>query len=217
MADDGIGAERGPGARRRGAASGIDELEWAPRWDGEPPPEAYTTVSEPERFAALRPFVLALLDDLEAEFDVRRETPTSIAGGVAEHVPWTDVVRLVPADPRAAPLTVAFTSFPGVLVRCGDVTDEVLPACGCDACDDLIQDLADELRFQVEAVVSGGFSEWHETAGRGHRFAVPDWGLRSSFVPADDPAPATNFRHDWAPWPARRVSRASASEWMPRA
>jgi hypothetical protein len=190
-------------ARRRGAASGIDELEWVRRWDGSPPPESYSQVTDPERYAVLRPFALALLDDLETEFDVTREESPDLSGGAAEHVDWVDAVRLRPAHPAAAALTVAFTSFPGVLVRFGRATDLVLPFCGCDACDDLVQDLADDLRFHVEAVVRGGFSEWHGTKGSGERFEVDGWGSKGSFVPTDGPPPDPGYRHEWVAWPSR--------------
>lgn len=190
-------------ARRRGAASGIDALEWAPRWPDSPPDDAYSRVTDPERFRVLQPFVLALLDDLDAEFDVRREPAGAISGGAAEQVHWSDPVRLIPSDPQAAALTVAFTSFPGVLVRFGEATDLVLPFCGCDACDDLVQHLVEDLRFHVEALVTGGFAEWHDSKGAGHRFAVGAWGTTSSFTPADDPPAAVSFRHTWGRWPLR--------------
>ncbi|WP_308797422.1 DUF6226 family protein [Agromyces silvae] len=190
-------------ARRRGEASGIDALEWAPRWTDSPDADAYSRVTDPERFRVLQPFVLAVLADLEAEFNVRREPAGTFSGGAAEHVRWSDPVRLVPADAKAAPLTVAFTSFPGVLVRFGEATDVVLPFCGCDACDDLVQHLVEDLRFHVEALVTGGFAEWHDAKGAGHRFAVGAWGTNSSFTPSDDPPTISPFRHDWAPWPLR--------------
>lgn len=190
-------------ARRRGAASGIDDLRWSPRWADGPEPDAYSRVTDPERFAVLQPFARALLDDLEREFAVRRDAPATIEGGAADLVNWTAPVRLVPLDADAAPLTIAFTSFPGVLVRFGRATDVVLPFCGCDACDDLVQELVEDLRFRVEALVTGGFSEWHGSKGSGEKFEVAGWGSSSSFAPADAPAPDREYRHDWSAWRPR--------------
>lgn len=195
-------------ARRRGATSGIDDLEWSRRWAGSPPDDAYSQVTDPERYAVLRPFALAVLDDLEAEFDVRRESPDEVSGGAAEHVSWSEPVRLRPAAPGAATLTVAFTTFPGVIVRFGEATDLVLPFCGCDACDDLVQDLAEDLRFHVEALVTGGFSEWHGSKGSGERFEVPGWGSKGSFVPTDDLPPDRGYRYEWEAWPTKPVASA---------
>jgi hypothetical protein len=68
-------------------------------------------------------------------------------------------VRITPSNPGAAPLTFAFTSFPGVVLHVGALFDSTFPACGCDACDDDFLWLVDQLEWTVRAVVSGGISE----------------------------------------------------------
>ena len=45
-------------------------------------------------------------------------------------------VRLQPSSGTGARLTVAFTTFPGLLVRFGKWHVEAYPSCGCDACDE---------------------------------------------------------------------------------
>lgn len=170
---------------RWGAASDVDALEWRSRWRGEPPAEAYSRVSDAERYRVLHAFASAVVDDLEREFAVERQELDGLAGGTADHVEFDRVLRLVPGDPAAAPLVVGLTRFPGVLLRFGEQTDVVLPHCGCDACDELVQDLRDEARFHIDALVLGGFAEGVSADGaQWHRF-VTSRGSMSGTTPAD--------------------------------
>ena len=69
-----------------------------------------------------------------------------------------DFARLVRLSPHAADgdtLTVVFTSFPGVVLYAGSRFSEAFPACGCDACDDTSQDVAESLVERVLALASG--------------------------------------------------------------
>ena len=68
-------------------------------------------------------------------------------------------VRLVPHDPQAAPILVAFTDFPGLHLRFGSWRAEPFPGCGCDACDETADGSIEHMTRMVEAVVSGGFRE----------------------------------------------------------
>ncbi len=58
-------------------------------------------------------------------------------------------MRLVPANPAAAPLTLIFTAFPGPEVRMGRGDWMHLPGCGCDACDETVEECAQQLRDQA--------------------------------------------------------------------
>ena len=54
-------------------------------------------------------------------------------------------VRVTPRNPASAPLTFVFTPFPGVYLHAGSLHDFHFPVCGCDACDDSVADLVEEL------------------------------------------------------------------------
>lgn len=115
-------------------------------------------------------------------------------------------MRLTPVGRAAGALSVGLTSFPGVLLRFGGHTDLVLPVCGCDACDDLVQDLRGMLRFHVEALVSGGFAERGSADGStGYRF-VAQSGSSSGSTTADAavwPGDHREYDHEWAAWTRR--------------
>ena len=61
------------------------------------------------------------------------------------------VTRITRDGASATTITIAWTAFPGVLVRSrADSPDvEAFPRCGCDACDEPPDALADELRATI--------------------------------------------------------------------
>ena len=130
------------------------------RWGPEgPPKEAYSRVTNPERFFPLHAAATELLDRLEREFAVDRlegqDADEDWSGATLACPP----IRLVPHDPQAAPIVVAFTDFPGVSLKFGYRPSDPFPDCGCDACDDTPDELIEEMTELVEIVVSGGFRE----------------------------------------------------------
>ena len=130
------------------------------RWGIEgPPEEAYSRVTNPERFRPLHAAAMELLDRLEREFAVERleghDADEELGRGSLARPP----IRLVPHDPQAAPIVVAFTEFPGLRLRFGSWRTEPFPDCGCDACDETAEVSIEEMTSMVEAVVSGGFRE----------------------------------------------------------
>ena len=129
---------------------------WGP---GGPPPEAYSRVTDPERFRPLHAVTVSLLAELEAEFDVRRTDGYPLDGELEASQLARPSVRLTPDDTRAAPLLVAFTTFPGIRLRAGHWLADSFPSCGCDACDETADAEALRLRELVDAVVSGRFRE----------------------------------------------------------
>src|SRR4051794_38180904 len=99
---------------------------WGP--DG-PPPEAYSRVTNPERFEPLHRDVLARLERLQHRYDVERVEGYGLDKEL-ERAPLTrPTVRLRPVDANAAPIVVAFTDFPGVIVRCGVLFVGAFPSC----------------------------------------------------------------------------------------
>ena len=87
-----------------------------------PASEAYSRVTNPERFRPLHTFMVGLIGRLETAFDVER-----LEGyGLDDELEKGDLVRpsvkLVPRDLSAAPILVSFTAFPGLRVRVGLLT-----------------------------------------------------------------------------------------------
>lgn len=129
---------------------------WGP--DG-PPDEAYSRFTEPERFAPLHPAALGTLDRLTAEYDVERVEGYGLDAELGSRALARSSVRLVPNDREAAPIMVAFTTFPGVSVWLGRWYTDRYPSCGCDACDETAE--IEIWRFQraIDDVIAGRFRE----------------------------------------------------------
>jgi hypothetical protein len=176
------------------------------RWTGAPPEDAYGRVTDPERFAELHVIAAELLDELQERYDVVRETALEPDRHSEAPAP---VVRLVPRDPAAAALAIVFTAFPGLVVRLGRDADTAhLRECGCDACDDTVEECAEQLRRYADAVTSGSFRErlvhddgwWHERR-------YDDDRTERHTIGADElarlRAAMPNGELMWTPWPLR--------------
>ena len=175
---------------------------------GDPPEEAYGRVTDPQRYALLHDAARALLDRLEREHDVERAEGLDLDPELAGQPFAASLVRLTPRDRAAAPLTVLLTSFPGVHVRLGRWYHDALPHCGCDACDEDGDQLAEDLLQLAEAAVTGRFTE--ELTGGDHpelRFSLAfDGGGSSGTTPLDRGRAAAlgpPAELLWRPWPAR--------------
>src|SRR5437764_5646269 len=122
----------------------------AGRWGPEgPPPEAYSRVTDPQRFADVVDAADALVERLLAAHDVTRE-PAEVE----------DTVRAVRLTPRAgAPLVVGVSDFPGVRLKMGHWSSAVAPQCGCDACDEDAADAIEHMTQVVDNVVYGRVPE----------------------------------------------------------
>ncbi|WP_052359294.1 DUF6226 family protein [Actinoplanes friuliensis] len=180
--------------------------------DTEPRPNSFTTrVTDPGRFHVLHEAAETLLDELTERYVVdRREAKEPVGPEPGAEVVRT--VRLVPRSPAAGPLSIAFTDFPGVVLRLGRWFLEPLPDCGCDDCGEDPALLVTDLRARVAAHVEGGLwervrrgltSSWLETRLIGS-------GLRTSRQAPIEAAEARAARREgfaapvqWAPWPLR--------------
>ncbi|MGO2660688.1 DUF6226 family protein [Mycetocola reblochoni] len=147
----------------RDDAGGV--IAYGARWDdrdGSPPEESYSVVSHPERFAPLHLVATAVVDELVRRFDVDvEEGAQQVDGllGAPDPARVVRAIRLTPRDEACAPLVVVLTDFPGIWVSAGVLHTAAYPSCGCDACDEVWTDAADEFEWQTFAVASGGFSE----------------------------------------------------------
>lgn len=130
----------------------------------------YTTCTNPERFVAVVEYTENLIAELELEFVVDRgegdwyeDFPHLAKSNENQAVP----IRLTSSD--EVPLVFGFTSAPGVVLRVGRNVRLLFPDCLCDACNLQVDEMCDEIRFHVNAVSSGNFTE---TVGRRrHRWA----------------------------------------------
>ena len=130
---------------------------WGP--DG-PPPEAYSRVTDADRFRPVIPAALAALDRLEAAYLVTRIEGRGIDPELERFgSPARDSVRLEPERAEEAPVTIAFSTFPGVHLRLGKWVMRSFPVCGCDACDEDAADAIGDLHWHLECAVSGGLTE----------------------------------------------------------
>jgi uncharacterized protein DUF6226 len=125
----------------------------------EPPFEAYSRVTNAGRFRALHPIALDLLQRLAAEYDVSRSADFDLLPGMEPFEHARPPVRLTPAGVTGAPIAIAFTTFPGLLVRCGRWLVESFPSCGCDACGEMAEAEGERLQRLLDDVVAGRFRE----------------------------------------------------------
>jgi hypothetical protein len=177
----------------------------------EPP---YGRVTNAARFAILHSVAVELLDQLEKEFDVERIEPYAHdedLRGFAGVSVTRPTVALVPRE--GAPLVVAFSSFPGLLVRLGRGYRTAFPSCGCDACDESADGEADRFRELVRAVTRGQFREFVETDANGSLTLVWEWessGRRWREQLLLESAEASKVelgpRSPWKPWNSRHVA-----------
>ena len=132
---------------------------WHESRSDEPPLEAYSRVTNPVRFLALHWVATDQLERLEAEYDVVRSAAFDLP---PEMEPFEQVrapLRLTPVESTAAPISVAFTPFPSLLVRCGRWLVESFPSCGCDACAETAESESERLQLLLDDVVAGLFRE----------------------------------------------------------
>ena len=184
------------------------------RWDDQPPAETYSVTAHPQRFSPVQVVAEALVEWICEFYKVRCFEDPGLAAQL--RVPSDELVRsvrLFPEDSRCAPMGLVFTRFPGVQLRFGALFQAAMPHCGCDACDESVPDLLDELEAQVGAVLSGSFVEVLDL-GNGrmtHQFNVEELGSCQQSTGLDEISPAQlawaraviPVDGAWAPWPAR--------------
>ena len=103
--------------------------------------------------------------------------------------------RLTPNN-DGAPATVTLTEFPGLYVRFGEWHDEAFPTRGCDACDELPGELAEDLREKLWAVAQGQFRETEHS----YEFTFPHGSRWGSSKP---PRWRRVRVREYPPWPRR--------------
>lgn len=157
------------------------------RWEGSPPEDSYSRTSNLHRFAPLHTVAGALLAWLERDFDVAIERGATVIDDLLL-LPdsYEDAVRIRPRESASASLTFVFTAFPGLYVHAGALQDFHFPVCGCDACDDDVLSLIEDLEWTVRRVVRGEFAERLDASGLLEYRLEGEGGMRSGSSQASD-------------------------------
>ena len=134
----------------------MNESEWH---RAGPPPDAYSRVTSPERFLPLHTFALGLLDRLTLEYDVVRTEAFVLMPNMIPFEQARAPITLTPVATAAAPVAIAFSTFPSLAVRFGKWTAKGFPNCGCDACAETAVREGEELEQLVGDLVAGYFRE----------------------------------------------------------
>ncbi len=189
------------------------------RWGADGPPrEAYSRVTNPERFAPLHTIAAQLLHRLELEFDVDRVE----AYGVDPYLETRfnavarPTVKLTPRQIDGAPVAISFSAFPGLHVRFGHRATRAFPACGCDACDETAEKEAETFNWLTENVIEGRFKEeiwisdsqsawtrtefWSTDGASERNNSTIDWEEAQQLLHNQK-----RLTYEWAPWSKRTV------------
>jgi hypothetical protein len=179
-------------------------------------PQEYSRVTNPERFLPLHGHALGLLARLHATYDVVSSDTFELLPHVMHPVEHArPPVTLTPVVPGAAPIAVAFTSFPSLVVRYGRWHSDAFPYCACDACgenadreaarlDDLVARVvagvfAEELRIPLvgDARLYNRFGDGTVAGPTGEGWTTLSWRAARAF------ARLGPRRVEWQPWPHR--------------
>jgi len=179
-----------------------------------PPLEAYSRVTNPERFASLHDTAAEMLDRLEREFLTERREAYGLDSELEEGCTlMRPSVALLPRDIGAAPLIVAFSAFPGLRARFGRWYTVAFPTCGCDACDETAENEIERLRSLIDNMTRGRFREAIRVSADGTVWQESEFGStggRSAERARLDQAHARKLlraggrrSYEWRPWSER--------------
>ena len=188
----------------------------AHRWGAAGPPlEAYSRVTNPERFASLHASAAGLLDRLEREFETERREAYSLDPELEEDCNLSrPSIALLPCEAGAAPITIAFSDFPGLRVRFGRWYVVAFPTCGCDACDETTESETERLISLIDNMTAGRFREAIRVRADGTVWKESEfWSNGGRRCPEELRLDQTRTRnlldrgdrssYEWGPWPRR--------------
>ncbi len=201
-------------------------MSYGARWgpDG-PPPEAYSRVTDAKRFGPLHAAMREIIARLLSEYDVTLTKGYGLDAELELRITLAaPSVRLTPSDSSAAPISIAFTDFPGLHLRFGRWHVEPFPDCGCDACDESAEGEIERLIDIVDDVTAGRFREgiripllsrsgWRETELWADKTQLPQrntgiWSRGSSRIDRQQARSMTGGARrmdlNWKPWPRRQ-------------
>lgn len=171
----------------------------------QPPEDAYGRVTDPDRYRPLHAVADRIVEELTATHDVEIVPADPGSFGSTGQIDVVRVVELVPADPEAATLAIAYTDFPGLMVRVGQWHVDAFPSCGCDACHEHPDEVERDLRWLVRTVTRGGSAE--SLSGRWYGVElVGEAGVRRSkqkLSREETRRRRPSGRRSWGAWPNR--------------
>jgi Family of unknown function (DUF6226) len=188
----------------------------AHRWGAAgPPPEAYSRVTNPKRFASLHDSATGLLDRLEREFETERREACGLDLELEEDCNLVrPSIAVLPCEAGAAPITIAFSDFPGLRVRFGRWYVLAFPTCGCDACDETMESETERLTSLLDNMTAGRFREAIRVRADGTVWKESEfWFSGGRRCPEELRLDQTRTRklldggdrssYEWGPWPRR--------------
>lgn len=127
-------------------------------------PEEYTRVTNPERMRPIQDYALQFFARLANEYEVAEsegfEAPFEVIPDFMRRVIQTrPPIALTPKSSVEAPIAIAFTSFPGLALRCGRFFNTPFPICGCDHCAETANGEIERLQGFLHNVIGGHFLE----------------------------------------------------------
>lgn len=133
-----------------------------PHPDRRPSEEEYSRVTNPQKYRILRARAEAWLNTLAATGLAEVEADVGVEWEEPPRIEVVGVQRALPRASSAIPLVFGWTRSEidgGVVIGVGEPTlvVEVIPDCGCDACDSGSQDILDLLDEYVLGVVTGEY------------------------------------------------------------
>ena len=129
-------------------------------WSGDgPPDDAYSRVTEPERFGPLHDWALEAVERLQTEYEVTLDEGEGMDAELERAPLSRPTIKLTPLQDSCAPITIAFTDFPALAVRVGRWVTDFFPSCGCDACDEMPEVAFEMFTELLSDVVAGRFRE----------------------------------------------------------
>ena len=190
------------------------------RWDPEgPPDEAYSRVTNPERFEPLHDIAEELLHRLELKFEVELTQRYGLDPELEESCKLArPSIMLLPMGVDTAPIVVTFSAFPGLHLRFGRWHTTAFPSCGCDACDETAESEAQRLTSLIEDTTAGRFREAIKIPVAGDAWKESEFWLsgvrsirQSSRLDPDRArqllAGDNSLVYEWKPWPLRHAPR----------
>ena len=148
-------------------------------WDwgkGEPPTDAYSRVTEPERFRLLHDWALEVVARLQTEYEVTLVEGEGMDAELERAPLSRPTIKLTTLQDSCVPITIAFTDFPALVVRVGRWVTDYFPSCGCDACDEMPEEEFERFTELLSDVVAGRFREsMRLQPGGGGRSSMELW------------------------------------------
>ena len=126
----------------------------------EPLGEAYSVITNPDRFRPLREWALETVARLRTEYEVALGEGSGMDPELERPSLSKPTLRLTSLRDSSAPIAVAFTDLPGLKVRVGRWVTDVFPSCACDACDEMPEEEFERFKELVGNVVAGRFQEY---------------------------------------------------------